>query len=149
MHPEEVAHILRYFGSLKEPIKWIERLIQTLHANTATTDRHAYVISKEVYDCKLASDAILQFSRETLRERDSSGYTRDYAWAILGEYGDSSDLDAIEADYSKETSDLAKATILCSIRRMVKDRRNSIYSRAKGDSALTDLAIEWARTKHG
>ena len=146
-HPEEMPFIIKYLGSLEDSfLKWIEQLIDNLEKNSAVTDRHAYLILKEVFDLNIVTDAILQFCRNTFNNRYTLDYTRDYARAILGNHGDSSDLDAIEVEYSKETSDLAKATILCSIRRMISVRRNSVYSRAKGENALTDLAIEWAKS---
>jgi len=145
-HPEEMPFIIKYIGSLElSCLKLIEQLIAKLEKSAAVTDRHAYLILKEVFDRNLVSDAILQFCRNTINNRYSS-YTRDYAIAILGNHGDSSDFDAIEAEYSKETSELAKATILCSIRRMVRERRNAVYTRAKGEAALTDQAIEWAKS---
>lgn len=155
--PEELPDVLVYFSRLIRAPRLkrygpllAERLISLLtkdRMHTNNFDRFVYRLLKWIFDEKISSDCILKFCRKVHRTAGVDDYTRDYARAVLGEFGDLSDLDSLEADYGQVNREASKATIICALRRMVVDRRNSIYKRAQGDSRLIDFAIAWAQKK--
>jgi len=152
--PEELPYVLHYFSKIIPKLRphykpLADRLIVNFKAadriSTNDCDRQIYYLLRWIFTEKISSNFIVEFCREVHGAEGIDDYTRDYARAILGEFGDSSDLDALEAEYARVRREASRATILCAIRRMVQDRRNSIYSRAKGDGQLIDYAIAWAK----
>ena len=145
--PEEFPIILGYFSNLVDKrIELAENLIDTFSASNHLHDRQNYLLTRWIYIENIASDKILRYCRKISRKCGVDFYTREYAWAVLGNFGDIADLDAIEVEYNQVKKSLSKASILCSIKKMVEDRRNSIYVRAQGESKIVDYAIKWSKS---
>lgn len=145
--PEEIQFILSYFSNLDDlRVEIAETLIDkfTEHFHS----RQIYLLVRWLFTENISSGKILSFCRTISSRCETSTYSRDYAWALLGTHGDSSDLDEIESKYNSQKKDISKATILCSIRKMVEDRRNSIYGRALGESKIIDYAVKWAKANN-
>nr|QNO55885.1 hypothetical protein FMLIDMBJ_00033 [Methanosarcinales archaeon ANME-1 ERB7] len=100
---------------------------------------------KWFWDNKIYSAAVLNAVRSLAGRTDLLQNTKDYCIAYLGKYGDPTDLDLIETFYEVSVNPVSKATIIYSLRKMPKRRRNSIYGRAQGDGYYVDLAIKLAR----
>jgi hypothetical protein len=140
--PEEFIHMLHYFSKLKERrLEIAEKLINIFKDADCLLERHYYLLLRWVYIEKLQSELILELCRKKGLNSCSDQYTKHYAWAIFGENGDAADLDAIEAQYNDIQNELSRAIIISSIRKMIKERRNSIYNRAKDDGILVQYAI--------
>jgi retron-type reverse transcriptase len=140
---EEWEHILKYFSKLDGQRSDIaEKIIDLLNGNRHSLERHFFLVSKWIYQNRVASQKVLHFCRNLLLKTDIHDHTKHYAMAILGDFGDSSDLDAIEAEYSTAKREITKAVIICSIKRMVKTRRNSMYKRAEQDGQKVKFAIK-------
>lgn len=144
--PEEFIHMLSYFSKLSaEKIDIAERIIPILRADKNVFKWLHFLLLRWIYIQSTSSDLILEYCRYLAFNASADVYTRHYAWAILGINGDLADLDAIEAEYSRVDRDISKATIICSIKKMVTDRRNAIYSRAINDGKLIKYAIVWSK----
>ena len=144
--PAPIIHPQIYYGKLPDVhYIYVEQLSRYFLNAKFISDHQIYLLLRHVFLHQVKSEACISFARKQLKRSELDDYTRDYARAILGEFGDTSDLDAIEAEYARTTRVASKATILCSIRRMVRSRRNTIYSRAGGDSFLVDQAVQFGK----
>ena len=144
--PEELIPGLRYIVSFHESrFAGLHHISEVIQKRLPQTDRSAYEILRMLFELKLTSDQLLQFARTVLQHPTTSRHTKDYARAFLGENGDSSDLDAIESGYNVESNEVSKSTILASIRKMVIDRRNTVYGHAGNDSLLVTRTIAWVK----
>ncbi|MCK5230569.1 MAG: hypothetical protein KAR13_09910 [Desulfobulbaceae bacterium] len=142
--PEELPIILNYFSNLKDDVLEIAAtLIEKFTSHFYP--RHIYLLVRWLYIENLNSEKILSFCRTISNRCDLDSYSHHYAWAVLGNHGDAADLDEIESQYNQQKKEISKASILCGIRRMVADRRKSIFARAKGESQLIDYAINWSK----
>ncbi len=145
--PEELPFILNYFSNLKDDVLGISKtLIEKFTSHFYP--RHIYLLVRWIYLENLSSEKILSFCRTISNKCEMDSYSHHYAWAVLGNHGDAADLDEIESQYNQQKKGISKASILCSIRRMVEDRRKSIYARAKGESTLIDYAINWSKVSN-
>ncbi|MDD5541023.1 MAG: RNA-directed DNA polymerase [Candidatus Marinimicrobia bacterium] len=141
--PEEFINIIPYFNKLVDDrARIIESLIQYFVDNKNVLDRQYFLLLRWIYNEKCFTEKVVNLCRDLSVRSGLDNYTKYYAWAILGECGDSADLDSIESGYNKANDELGKATIICAIKRMVEDRRNSVYSRAMGDGDLVKYAIK-------
>lgn len=69
---------------------------------------------------------------------------RDYAIAILGEFGDYSDLEDIEMRYNPEIRPTSKAVMAYAFRHFEPRHRDSFYNRIDDSHHITRMAIEAA-----
>jgi hypothetical protein len=141
--PQELKSILQYFSKLTVvQSDLLDQLCDRFLRAKFISDHQTYLLLRHIWIDKIETDTSLKFARKCTKNGNLDDYTRDYARAIIGASGDTSDLDALEAEYGRTTRLVSKATILCSIGRMVKTRRNSVYSRATGEGELIDYAIQ-------
>ena len=144
--PEEFEYMLPYFSKLEDQkVNISERVITELNLGTGIQDRHFFLLLRWLYQEKIISQKILELCREIAFKRRVDDYTKHYAWAILGEFGNLADLDAIEVEYSNVSREISKAVIICSIQRMIEQRRNAIYARAESDGMKVKFAIKTAK----
>lgn len=145
--PEEFQNILDYFsklGSLKNDLSI--KLISELKDQTENQNRQYFLLLRWIYREGLSSEEILENCRRIAFDSSFDDYTRHFAWAILGRFGDLSDLDAIESEYGGNHKEISRATILCAIKNMVADRRNSTYQRAKNDGTFVTFSIKYSKS---
>lgn len=146
--PQELKYILGYFAKLTPIHKdLIDQLCSRFSRTQFISDHQIYLLLRHIWHCKIDSSGSLFFARRQLVRTELDDYTRDYARAVIGAFGEDSDLDALEAEYAQTTRIASRAAILCSITRMIKSRRNTIYKRAYGEANLIDYAIR--RGKQG
>lgn len=140
--PEEFTQMLNYFSKLSGKKRFIaEKLIDVFEKEDNVLDRHYFLLLRWFFKEKIISEKILEICRKLDFDQSVDIYTKHYAWAILGDNGDQADLDEIEVEYSRVQSELSKTTIIAAIRKMVIDRRNTIYNRAKDDSRLIHYTV--------
>ena len=72
-------------------------------------------------------------------------YVRAIARAMLGKFGNTADLESLEAAYANAQSPVERAEIVCALQRMESGRRNALYGRAAGDGDLPSQAVRLAR----
>jgi retron-type reverse transcriptase len=143
--PEEFEHILPYFTKLEDKRESIgEEIIDSLKSSShfLIIERHYFLLLRWLYNNDIVSEKILHLCRNVLSRYDFHVYTRHYAMAMLGKFGDLSDLDAIEAEYARTKDEITRTVIICSIKRMGKSRRNSMYGRAGEDGQKVKYAIK-------
>lgn len=143
--PEEFEYILPYFTKLKGNRESIgEKIIDSLKSSSHVLilERHYFLLLRWFYKNEIVTEKILHLCRDVLSRYDFHVYTRHYAMAVLGKFGDLSDLDAIEAEYARTKDEITRTVILCSIKRMGKSRRNSVYARAEEDGQKVKYAIK-------
>ena len=144
--PEETKFILDYFSNLPRYYGDIaERLAILLNESLIIYEYQKILFIKWLWSEKISSDLVLRVIRNLVWRTDLFQNTKDYCIAYLGDYGDSTDLDLIESFYEDSVNPVSKATIMYSLKKMPKSRRNSIYGRAQGDGYYVDLAIKSAR----
>lgn len=144
--PEETEIILRYFSNLLNIQNRLgNRMVTMIRNEKIFVSYQRYQVIKWFYEYKIVTPTILNLFRDLLRNPGTEDYILQFCVAYLGDFGDAADIDCIEKLYRKTTDIDTKATIIFSIRRMEKGRRNSIYNRAKSDDRLIDVAIGYAQ----
>lgn len=146
LQPQELKSILQYFGCLSlVHSDLIDKLCDRFAKAHFVSDHQTYLLLRHIWLNKISTQVSLKFARKQLKIGTLDDYTKDYARAVVSANGDTSDLDALEAEYARTTRPISRAAILCSIGRMVKNRRNAIYGRASGDGDIINYAIQRGR----
>lgn len=145
--PEETKFILQSFAEFTDIKKQLTVILSGFILSRELLHPYQeFLILQWIFKYGENCDDALVAARKIICRGESPDYLRNYAYAILGKWGDSADLDSLEAEYIKMSgNDTSQATIICSLRRMVKDRRNTLFGRAEGDGQLVNLAIRWAK----
>lgn len=143
--PEETRDILRYFSNLPHMKNRIANRIVTIIAKDLIIPEYQiYQILEWLYDQRIYTKRVLNQVRQVVRNPGIPTYMLDYCIAYLGDYGDSTDIEQLSHLYRNSNDPLSKATVIYGIRRMEKGRRNAIYSRAKSDDFLVEMAVKKA-----
>jgi len=144
--PEETKFILAYFEKLIAHHPNIsERLSTMLSKKDLIYKYQEYLIMKWLIKTKSKSKEVLNSVRTLIRSSDVEETTIDCCIYYLGENGEDIDHDYLESLYAETSNILTKATILYSLKKMHKAKRNSIYGRAKGDGHSINQAIGLAK----
>jgi len=96
-------------------------------------------------DDRPLSGALRTLVRTFAFEAGEPWYVRAASRSLLGKFGDSADLESLEAAYANAQSDIERAEIVCALQRMEIGRRNALYGRAAGDGRLASQAVRLAR----
>lgn len=141
----DISKILdNYFAELEEDLGIADRLAEILRDDNLIYPYQKFYIIKWFYEQERVNEKTLSAVRTQLDEGLNQD-AKNYAIAYLGDYGDASDLDVVQKMYREEGNSLTKAIIVISLRRMEKSRRNSFYSRVKGDNKFVTLAVDRAK----
>jgi len=146
LRPEETIYVLEYLENLVDKEEAAGRVVAFARSEEAIYEYQLYLILKWLVDKRILAQGSLDFARHIMADHGKPLWYRSYAMAFVGEFGDAADLDSIEASYASAANDAERAIILCSIRRMAHQRRNSLYGRYGGDG-LNRLAVRWARER--
>ena len=145
LRPEETISILGYLRDLATDTDIPGRVVTYARSEYAIYDYQLYLILRWLLESRVETEESLQLARGLMANRAHPLWLRSVALALVGEFGDAADLEGIEGLYASAASDLERAIILCSIRRMSRMRRNGVYGRYAGDNFLNSLAARWAR----
>lgn len=145
--PEELKFIIYYFSKLESNIQYIvdKMIVYFRNLKSEIKDYQLFLFLRWIYDNKIESDEIISFCRGICGDGNYKNYVRHYSWAILGEFGNPSDLDEIASFNELSSTELCTVSALCAIKKMPKSKRNSIYGQAGNNSITTRLAIDWAK----
>jgi hypothetical protein len=143
--PEETRPVLDYLELFLDDDDVAEGVLRFTESVDAIYEHQRFLIMRWLQKNRVQTDSCLQVARRVTADRSQPLWLRSYALAVVGEHGDSADLDSIEAMYTNAANDLEQAVILCGIRRMPHNQRNAIYARYREHSLLSSLAIRWAR----
>ena len=93
------------------------------------------------FDTAQRDQRIIACCRRWAFDSNCEPWLRDYAVAYLGEFGDTSDLEDLEARYSTLNSDLERANYAAALSRLESGRRSAAYKVMRADGDLVRRAI--------
>jgi len=141
--PDVRRIIYKYFDDLSENSTIADELAQDITDNRLRYAYHEFVIMRWFFERDFGSPEICHAARKTL-DRDGLLEARDYAIAILGEFGDYSDWENIEMRYTQEIRPTSRAVMAYALRNFEPRHRDSFYSRIDDSHYITNMAIEAA-----
>lgn len=141
--PEETRCVLNgYFSHIRSE-SLCDQLADYVVSGEIHYEYQAFLIMRWLFMYGIPTDRVLSAARQWVQP-GASEYVRNYGFAILGEYGDETDLRMIRRLYDSLSSEVSKATAICALRRMTPHLRNSFYRSVYGKSWLMDQGIGWA-----
>jgi len=144
----DVRRILnRYFSSLQDNEKIIERLADAITNNELRYEYHEFLIIRWFYQEGYSSNEVVHCARQVVNRDDGLVETREYATAILSEHGDYSDWERTQVLYGESERELTKAVMAFAVRRFEKGRRSSFYDHIQGTHSLVDKAIQLGKQR--
>lgn len=141
--PDVRRIIYKYFDDLSENSTIADELAQDITDNRLRYAYHEFVLMRWFFERDFGSSEICHAARKTL-DRDGLLEARDYAIAILGEFGDYSDWENIEMRYTQEIRPTSRAVMAYALRNFEPRHRDSFYSRIDDSHYITHMAIEAA-----
>jgi len=141
--PDVRRIIYKYFDDLSENSTIADELAQDITDNRLRYAYHEFVLMRWFFERDFGSPEICHAARKTL-DRDGLLEARDYAIAILGEFGDYSDWENIEMRYTQEIRPTSRAVMAYALRDFEPRHRDSFYSRIDDSHYITHMAIEAA-----
>jgi hypothetical protein len=146
-HPEETFHILEYFEACEVTNAVQDSLVLFLNSKDAVYPYQAYQMLEWLNRVLAhAHDALITFARRTAFTDAVPFYLRSVARKFIALHGTAADLERLEYSYSTAQGSLDQSEIICALRRMEVNRRNSFLRRAEGDGELNQRAARLART---
>lgn len=131
-----------YFQDLSSNLEIANRMADVIAENDLKYPYHEFVIIRWYFDNEFQSPEILQAARTILRNRNHILEARDYSVALLARYGEFSDLELIESQYSPELRTMSKAVFAYALRHLEPMRRGSFYERMDSSHHIVDYSIE-------
>jgi len=141
--PDVRRIIYKYFDDLSENSTIADELARDIADNRLRYAYHEFVLMRWFFERDFGSPEICHAARKTL-DRDGLLEARDYAIAILGEFGDYSDWENIEMRYTQEIRPTSRAVMAYALRNFEPRHRDSFYSRIDDSHYITHMAIEAA-----
>lgn len=145
--PDVRRVLYNYFKDLSEEHEIANRLAGEIINDRLRYPYHEFVITRWFYDRDLHSQTILQAARSILDERDSVLESRDYAVALLSDYGEPADHELIESEYTSELRPMSKAVFAYALRHLEPMRRGGFFERIDSSHHLVEYAIERGRAE--
>lgn len=141
--PDVRRIIYKYFDDLSEVPTIADELARDIANNRLRYAYHEFVLMRWFFESDFSSPEIRHAARKTL-DQDGLLEARDYAVAILGEFGDYSDWENIEMRYTQEIRPTSRAVMAYALRNFEPRHRDSFYSRIDDSHHITRMAIEAA-----
>ena len=153
-HPEETTYILKYFSSADprnvfgQPLVDItESLLKFIESDLAVYDYQNFQILCWLREySEFCLDHLLRVSRVIGFDNNKPYYYRSVARDILGQFGNSADLEKLEEHVSYIRSELEKAELICCLKRVEKSRRNSFYQRVANGGDIVKMAVNFSKS---
>jgi retron-type reverse transcriptase len=141
--PDVRRIVYDYFNDLSNSETIADELAQDIVDDRLRYSYHEFVLIRWFFESGYNSPAILHAARNALNgERILEA--REFAIAILGEYGDYSDWENIEMRYNQEHRPTTKAVMAYALRNFEPRHRDSFYDRIDHSHHITRRAIEAA-----
>lgn len=134
--------LYNYFEKLPNKYEVANKLAEAITDEKLRYRYHNFVVLRWFYEEGLDSSEIVHCARQFLERGEDLIESREYAMAILSEYGDYSDWEHIEMVYGEAERELTKAVIAYALRHYELGRRKECYSRIKGNFMFVDMSIE-------
>ena len=145
-NPEETSAILKYVGLVAGPGP-----VDAIADDLLDPEKQAYEYQAWQYlSWRLAfqdvvPNEVLHFVRRIAFGGNMSGPVWTSAVDLLGSCGEPQDFEQIEAAYAKCPEALARAHLICAMRRQEKGRRNNFYARCASDGSMEGRAVAWVK----
>lgn len=145
-HPEETVPILMYAERVDGMSQADTALVAFLRSPDAVYDYQAFAIWAWLWGTThVPSDELLQIVREHALGGTVEWYVVSMARALLGRFGTTADLEALQALYAQVADPIEQARVLCALARMEPGRRNGFLARAEGDGDWQRRAVRIAK----
>lgn len=145
--PQETEWVLKYLSKVGLSEEEAASLAAYLQSPEAIYDHQNYQVLRWFWLRKCFPPVVVAVSRTWAFDRNRAPWLRAYALSILGEAGDSADLERVEASYPSAQSELERAEIVMALTRMEAGRRNGFFARVEADCRLVRLAVREARAQ--
>lgn len=145
--PETSTEVLRYFEDLQDPRRFEETLVKVLRApDLSMYPYQRYLVLEWLWrnSPKLRSPT-MKAVRDLAFDGTSPQFARAVAIALVGKFGDHSDLERIAGIFGKTSDPLERAQLLCSLLRLEKSRRNALLGRVKDEQPWVNRAVRLVR----
>lgn len=146
-HPEHTSSIVRYFQDLEKP-DTLESVIARAISNqtSAIYPYQRYLLLEWLKrNAPELTESMLDIVRQLAFRPESPGYVQAVAYELLGRFGTHADLDEVEARFKSTSEPLARAQLLCCLRRLEKGRRNGLAARVGRDHGWVGRAASFVR----
>lgn len=141
--PDVRRIVYNYFNTLTNSETIADELAQDIVDGRLRYSYHEFVLIRWFFESGFHSPAVLHAARNTLNG-EGVLEARDFAIALLGEYGDYSDWEDIEMRYNQEHRPTTKAVMAYALRYFEPRHRASFYDRIDHSHHITRMAIEAA-----
>lgn len=148
-NPDVRRILYNYFKYLPNNEKVSDRLASAVANEELGYKYHNFLILRWFYGENYNSTNIVHCATEIIDRRNEIIETREYAIAILSEYGDYSDWERIEVLFGEAERELTKAVIAYSLRQYELGRRKEFYDHISGNHRLVNMAIELGDKRAG
>ncbi|MFI5108501.1 MAG: RNA-directed DNA polymerase [Terriglobales bacterium] len=145
--PDETESVMRYLGKFALTDEQHGRIFRYLASDSAIYGHQVFVVLRHYYDLRLFPCPCVDFARQCARDHNRPSWVRAYAVAILAEAGTAADLENLQAEYANTPDPLFRATLVCAVRRLERNRRNAWYGHVREDGEWQHRAVHWAQTE--
>jgi hypothetical protein len=139
--PEETEPILRYLKEIGPKTDECRSILTFAASKDMIYDYQLYQILRWFFERDDFPKQLLSLCRALAFDKNRAAWVRSYAIAVVGEVGDSSDLETIEANYTSALTEVEKSEIVRTLARMELARRNAFFKRVVNDGLLVAAAI--------
>src|SRR6266496_249480 len=155
-HPEETSYFLKYSKSFDDwdirvmqlPKKMQNALIAFLSSKESVYDYQNYqIINWFLENINESDESLLKICRQYAFDGNKPYYLRSLSICLLGNFGNSADIEKIEDQLNKAVSDFEKGELLCCLTKMEKGKRNALLGRVAKDGQLTEMAVKLDRSQ--
>lgn len=155
IHPEETNYILKCSESFDdfdievfyEPQKMQNVLVNFLDSKEAVYDYQNFQIMKWFLENEFPiPDKLIDICRKFAFDNNRPYYLRSICRCLLGNHGNSADLDKIEDQLAYISSDLERAELLCCLIKMEKSKRNALFGRVLKDGEIARMSIAYIKS---
>lgn len=146
-YPEETNAIMKHIKNLGMHYFASKILVETMKSEDFVYDYQIYEILEilSTQETKI-DDEVVNLCREIFFTSNKPYYLKSICLKILGNYGNESDLERIEASYPTMKSDLEKTDIIFALKRFEKDRRNRFFSNIEKENELNQRAVNYVKS---
>jgi hypothetical protein len=145
--PEETEHTLRYLGQIGVDEQSKDAILEYMASPEAIYDYQLFQVVAWFMESGDVPLRLVALCRTWNADKNRKLWLRAASRAVLGKYGDQSDLEVIESSYDNRLGETECADIVDSLARMEAGRRNSFFGRIGSDGDLVNRAIKHVRRR--
>jgi hypothetical protein len=147
--PDTSSVVLRYFADLDDTRRFEPILRRVLKdKDLAMYPYQQYLVLDWIWrHCGRVGAHTVRAIRDIAQDGATPSFLAAYANALLGTFGDYSDLERIASLYAKSTDPLERAQLLSSLSRLERGKRNALLGRARDQKPWLDRAAKLVRSK--